>query len=322
MRKTARLALLAAACMAFGSTSGTAGVRPAPPYLIPGSFTEERQPDGNSIIFEDEAGLVVIDTGRHLDHQDKILAFARTRGKPIRAIVNTHWHLDHSGGNAEIRAVHPHAVLYASNAVEGALESFLARGLARGKARLADPGVSEQDKAETRLNVEAIEDRKNLLPDIPVVGPAEIVVGDRKLQLRLASHAASAGDVWIFDPATSTLVAGDLVVVPAPFFDTACPPGWSRALADISAVPFETLIPGHGLPMSRSTFEIYRRAFDRLVGCAASDAARQACIDGWLRDAERLLSSEQDRKDAQMLLDYYIEEIMRSPAKKAELCGA
>ena len=74
--------------------------------------------------------------------------------------------------------------------------------------------------------------------------------------------------------------------------------------------------------MSGAAFALYRRAFDRLVGCAASDAAKQACIDGWLRDAEQFLADEQDRADAQMLLDYYIDEIMRSPAKKAELCGS
>jgi glyoxylase-like metal-dependent hydrolase (beta-lactamase superfamily II) len=97
-RMVALVALPIAGCAA-------AKAPPAPPHLIPGYYGPARQPDGNTIVFEGADGLVVVDTGRYPDHQAKILAYARERGKPVTAIVNTHWHLDHSGGNAEIRAV-------------------------------------------------------------------------------------------------------------------------------------------------------------------------------------------------------------------------
>ena len=316
-----KLALLAIAVAAIVGQAPAQAVQPDPPHLIRGSFTAERQPDGNTVVFEDADALIVVDTGRHLDHQAKILDFAEARGKPIRIIVNTHWHLDHSGGNAEVRAAHPGALLYTSQATAGALEGFLARGLARGRARLEDPALSEAERAETRLGVEAIEDRANLLPDVVVSGPMELQSSTRRLQLRLAEHAATEGDVWIYDPATRTLIAGDLVVLPAPFFDTACADGWSEALAEIAEVPFVTLIPGHGEPMSRSDFGRYRKAFDRLLDCAAGDAAKKECVEGWQRDAGAFLITEQDRKDAAMLLDYYVDEILRSEAKKGENCG-
>jgi glyoxylase-like metal-dependent hydrolase (beta-lactamase superfamily II) len=293
----------------------------APIKIIPGYFGEARAPDGNTIVFEGRNGLVVVDTGRHLDHQEKILAYARERGKPIAAIVNTHWHLDHSGGNAEIRAVHPNARLHASNAVAGALEGFLARSLERARARLADPKVPEAQKAEVRLGIAAMEDRRNLLPDVPVTGPASLDPGGRLLELRLAGPAATEGDVWIYDPATRTAVVGDLVVIPAPFFDTGCAQGWKAALAEIAKVPFTTLIPGHGPAMTRSQFASYRRAFDRLADCADGSSAKEACVEGWLSDAAEFLPTEQDRKGARELLDYYLGEILRSPEKKAELCG-
>ena len=68
-------------------------------HLQPGGFEPGRGPDGNTIIFDGPQGLVVVDTGRHSWHSDAILAYARERGRPIAAIVNTHWHLDHSSGN-------------------------------------------------------------------------------------------------------------------------------------------------------------------------------------------------------------------------------
>src|SRR3954464_6965161 len=99
------------------------GASPAPErgwHLVPGTFEPGRQPDGNSIFLDAPDGLILVDTGRHPAHQQKLLAYARERGRPIAAIVNTHWHLDHNGGNAEIRAAFPRARLYASNAVDGA----------------------------------------------------------------------------------------------------------------------------------------------------------------------------------------------------------
>jgi glyoxylase-like metal-dependent hydrolase (beta-lactamase superfamily II) len=156
---------------------------------------------------------------------------------------------------------------------------------------------------------------------VPVTGPTTLALGKRKLELRLAPRAATEGDIWIYDPATRTLVAGDLVVIPAPFFDTACADGWRRALDEIARVPFATLIPGHGARMGRADFELYRTAYGKLVDCAQGKAAKSVCIEGWLSDAAKFLPAEQDRTEARELLDYYLDNILRSPAKTKEFCG-
>src|SRR3954454_10285191 len=94
---------------------------PAPPVareiardtlLLPGAILPNRGPDGNTVIFVAPDGLVVVDTGRHTWHSDGILAVARERKLPVGAIVNTHWHLDHSSGNGRIKAVFPAAMVY------------------------------------------------------------------------------------------------------------------------------------------------------------------------------------------------------------------
>ena len=40
--------------------------------------------------------------------------------------------------------------------------------------------------------------------------------------------------------------------LPAPFLDTACPSGWQKALGELAAVDFQTLVPGHGAPCRAS----------------------------------------------------------------------
>src|SRR5687768_55619 len=118
--------------------------------LIPGTFEEGKQPDGNAVILDAPDGLIVIDTGRHKPIQDRILAAAKARGKPIAAIVNSHWHLDHTGGNQELRAVYPNARIVTSNAVAGALAGFLADSRKGAEEYLASGKAPAEQAAEIR----------------------------------------------------------------------------------------------------------------------------------------------------------------------------
>src|SRR4051794_32125464 len=132
---TERALTVIAVLAACGGSQPAAPVRPAyvaEPTVIAGAFPTDRGPDGNSIILRAPRGLIVVDTGRHPAHTDQLVAFARRAGAPIAAIVNTHWHLDHSGGNARIRAAYPGAELIATRAVEGALVGFFPKGRAQG----------------------------------------------------------------------------------------------------------------------------------------------------------------------------------------------
>jgi len=289
--------------------------------FIEGKVPQDAQPDGNSILIEGPAEMLVIDTGRHPEHTDKIIAAAKARNKPITAIVNTHWHLDHATGNARIRAAYPGAKLYASTAVEGALQGFLTRNLDQAKATLADPAAPESRKADVRLYLDAINDPANLIPDQPVNGPMTIRLGERELRLHLARFAATEGDVWIEDPASKDVFAGDLVVVPLPFFDTGCAEGWRSALAEIDKVEFKTLVPGHGLPMDHATFSRYRQAFNAYTACAKSDQPTSSCVATWLQQGQPFAAAHPDPKYVQAALTYYVDQVLRAPAKRAALCG-
>src|SRR4051812_20421758 len=94
--------------------------------LIPGKFAAGTQPDGNTVVFTTTDGLVVFDTGRHPEHTQQIVDFANAAKKPVVAIVNSHWHLDHVGGNVLLRAKYPGVRVYASSAIEDAMHGFLA----------------------------------------------------------------------------------------------------------------------------------------------------------------------------------------------------
>ncbi len=313
-------------CCALALGCGTAAAAAAPIPVAPGidviagTFVPQRQPDGNSVIFRGPDGLVVLDTGRHAEHTQQIIDFAAAARLPIKAIINSHWHLDHIGGNSRIRAAFPDVRIYASGAIEGAVHGFLAdyRKDLEGALQKApnDPGAPGW-----RDELTLIAAAPQSYPTDPITRTEARTIAGRRLILHLETNTVTAADVWVFDPATRVLAAGDLVTLPVPFLDTACPQRWKSALDTLGGVRFKTLVPGHGPPMRRADFETYRHAYGNLLACAASTRTKSECGDGWIRDAGPLLGST-DRAFVQSLLGYYLDSSLRGdPAGIAKLCG-
>lgn len=309
------LAALSLATVAGAATEVAPGVD-----LIPGHFVPNAQPDGNTVVFRGPKGLIVVDTGRHPEHTQAIVDFAKAQHAPVVAIINTHWHLDHIGGNPFLRREFPGVRVYASGALADAQKGFLAKYRAQLEEMIAKTADAEEQRP-WRAELAIIDAGPALAPDEIVTKSGKRSIGGRALLLHLESHAVTAGDVWVFDPATRVLASGDLVTVPAPFLDTACPDRWKTALDHLAATDFEILVPGHGAPMHRKEFEAYRTAYDNLLSCSASAKVKKECIDGWMTDAGSLIASE-DPRFVRSLVDYYIDNSLRGdPAVEARLCG-
>jgi glyoxylase-like metal-dependent hydrolase (beta-lactamase superfamily II) len=278
-------------------------------FLLPGAMLPDRGPDGNTVLLSGPGGLVVVDTGRHAWHSDAILVFARDRRLAITTIVNTHWHLDHSSGNVRLKAAHPAAKVYTTRAVDAAIApgGFLARNLDAAKARPADPKDPPVRAEETAIFIATMAQAESLKADVPVERSGDQVLAGRPLGLRVTAGAVTAADVWIYDAATKVAVLGDLVTLPAPFFETACPARWQAALDEVWATPFDLAVPGHGATMTRAQFDAYRRAFRAFRGCVGGDAAAADCAAGWTRDVGEFLASDADRAQATRYAAYYVE---------------
>ena len=313
---------LLAVAFAFVAASCSAA-EPAKPgwHRIPGRVPLDwRGPDGNTVVLEGKSGLIVFDTGRHPEHARAILDYATQRRRPVAAIVNSHWHLDHTTGNLDLRQVYPQAPVYATTAVEGALVGFLGRGRANADRALADPSTSEGQKAQILRGRHRIDHPDTLRPTRPVPQSAQMEIAGRELDVHVAPFAATEADLWIYDRKDKLAIAGDLVVDIVPFMDTACPDGWLKALDEIERTPFTTLIPGHGPVMSRDDFRAWKRAFADFVECGRSDTDKAQCVAGWERGAARFIP-ESHRQYVREAADYYITTRLRSsPEEQQRYC--
>ena len=288
-------------------------------WLIPGGIPPNREPDGNTVVFAAPQGLIVMDTGRHIWHRTAILGFAKARGKPIAAIVNSHWHLDHVSGNPDLRAAYPGLKVYASNAIDAALTGFLAKSAADAKPYLDSGKLPPQTAEDVRGDLATFENGQALRPDIVIAASARRTIAGKTLQVNLAPDAATAGDVWVYDSATRVAAVGDLVTLPAPFLDTACPAGWSAALTRIARTPFRTLVPGHGMPMTRLQFGVYRKAFEALIACSASPRDAGECAADWSKSVEALPGAGPPGQAVSMTT-YYVKDVLRAHGGKSAEC--
>ena len=220
-----------------------------------------------------------------------------------------------------LRRLFPGLRVYASTAIESAQTGFLASYRTYLEGAVAKAAGDPEKEKPLRAELALIDAGAALVPDQPVTKAGPVTIAGRKLELGVQPPAVTAADVWVYDPATRVILSGDLVTLPTPLFDTACPAGWKAALDGLASVPFETLVPGHGPVLTRDQFETYRRAFGNLLACAASPKAKGECLDGWLADAGPLVPAE-EQKMARAPLDYYLDTSLRppDPTKAADLC--
>jgi glyoxylase-like metal-dependent hydrolase (beta-lactamase superfamily II) len=301
----------------------------APAEVVPGSFLIRavpmpgRGPDGNTIIIDGKDGLIVVDTGRHKSQTDAILAFARDRKRPIVAIVNTHWHLDHASGNGRLKAEYPEAKVYTTTAVDGVLApgGFLARNLEDAKKMLAST-TDPVRRDEIEIFIATMDARQELRPEVPFTKSQSMSLAGRPLDVHVTDKAVSDADVWLYDKATRLAVIGDLVTVPVPYFETACPDRWKASLDDVWATPFETAIPGHGRPMNRAQFDSYRQSFGAFVSCVKATSAPTDCSKVWVDGISGLIGDDPKRREAVAANAEYYVGYLRNTGGKAPDCKA
>lgn len=314
--------LVVASALASPMALGSAATSLAPDVSwLRGDFDVHGRPDGNSVLIRGKDGMIVFDTGRHAAHAEQLLAAAKADALPITSVFNSHWHLDHVSGNGALRAAFPQLQVWSSAAIHQApAQEFLARGRERMRAaNLKESDAAAREERERELA--RSEATAKLRIDHVVDATREVVIEGRRMLIGYSAHAATGGDLWLLDRASGVLASGDLVTLPAPFLDTACPAGFRAALEQVSALDFRLLVPGHGAPMRRRDFKRYLHAVNGLFDCAATNAEASVCAAAWQADVAPLMSAG-ERENVVPYAEYYVAERLRAdPATLAADCA-
>jgi glyoxylase-like metal-dependent hydrolase (beta-lactamase superfamily II) len=179
---------------------------------------------------------------------------------PVRWVVTTHHHTDHSVG----------ASVFAEAGAE-----VLAHADAADRMREEHPGLLAERRS--RSDVAALfADAVPAAPTRRVTGPLELRVGGVRIVVRPCGPAHTPGDLRLDLPELGIVVTGDLVSNGYhPNLENADVGGWRRGLEELLDSGATTFVPGHGAPGGREIVAAQLAWFD-----AAEEEVRSAVAEG------------------------------------------
>jgi glyoxylase-like metal-dependent hydrolase (beta-lactamase superfamily II) len=178
-----------------------------------------------------EDGVLVIDT-RSTEREAAELRdeLAVLTQKPVRWVVNTHWHWDHSYGNA----VFEHAEIWGHELCQIALETHGEEMKAAAKKWLPEASHEEID-------------RVRIVPPTRVFSERATIAIGRSVDLSYHGFAHTDNDIIVTVSDGGVAYFGDLIEEGAPpNFGDSHPVAWPLTLRLASETLPPTIVPGHG----------------------------------------------------------------------------
>jgi cyclase len=261
----------------------------------------------NSAIVVGDESVLVVDSGATPSGARALVQAVRTvSDRPIRYLVDTHFHFDHAFGNAAFGAETVIVGHEATRALLGpeALRGRTYRGfvdpLPSRIERLRAQAVAEPSAEKRRdlaAQAEALEAYVKELATLTLVPPkltfserASVDLGHREVQLLFLGRGHTAGDVVVFLPRERILCSGDFFNGYIGYMGDAYVDEWADSLDHLAQLDFETVIPGHGAPFTGKARialvqaclrDLWRQVVDlRRAGVAADEAAPRVDLRG------------------------------------------
>jgi len=185
---------------------------------------------GNTTALITNAGVILVDDKFEVDFANIVAEVKKLTPQPIKYVINTHHHGDHSGSNAKMAALGAQIV-----ASEQALENMV---------DAKQPGQ----------------------PAITFDGSAQLHLGGKEVRMYHYGRAHTNGDIVVLFPAQRTLAAGDMFTygdATPELIDYAgggSAKEWTSTLDGALRLDFDTVVPGHGNVTNKTEMRKFRES--------------------------------------------------------------
>jgi glyoxylase-like metal-dependent hydrolase (beta-lactamase superfamily II) len=239
----------------------------------------------NAAIFVRSKDVVVVDAHSKPSAAASLIAQIKREvtGKPVRYVVNTHFHWDHTQGNHAYREANEKVDFIASETTKQLLADL---GVARLKETMeearknlddlrerAGHATSAAEKAFCADQIRQLEgylaEMKDWAPELPTITFDKTHVLEDPLfdlHLEFHGHAHTAGDVFVLCPQQRALATGDASHCWFPNIADGFPRSWPRTIDDVGKGDFQYVLGGHGpLQSDRTVMMSQRNYIEELV---------------------------------------------------------
>jgi glyoxylase-like metal-dependent hydrolase (beta-lactamase superfamily II) len=219
---------------------------------------------GNGAVIVNDDDVTVVD-----DHVSPAAAHVllqeikQLTNKPVRRVINTHFHFDHAHGNQVfgpgvdiIGHEYTRYMLTDNRAVSMPLFQNYLKGLPDAIADLRARADAEKDPAaRAKLRAELVSAENNLAsqrelkpvpPNITLKDQLTLFSGSREIQVRFLGRAHTAGDVVVFLPREKVVITGDFLTAALSNMSDGYVDEWVDTLENLKKLDFEVVLPGHG----------------------------------------------------------------------------
>lgn len=183
---------------------------------------------GNTTVLVTNQGLILVDNKFEIDFDNLMAQIRKISTQPIRYVINTHYHQDHSGGNPKMQAQNVQVV------------------------------------ASERARRKMVETNQPGTPNVTFENSVRLYLGGKRVDVYHFGRAHTDGDVVAYFPDHRVIAMGDMFTIGDGLPALVDYPGggstreWPHSLEGAIALDFDTAIPGHGKPGTKADLVKYR----------------------------------------------------------------
>jgi glyoxylase-like metal-dependent hydrolase (beta-lactamase superfamily II) len=189
---------------------------------------------GNTTVMVTSEGVVLVDDKFDIDHANILAQLKTFTNQPIKYVINTHHHGDHSGSNARMQA------------------------------------LGAQVVASSQARQHMVDGDQPGLPTVTFDGHASLFLGGKRVDLYHFGRAHTSGDTVVLFPAQRVLAAGDMFTVGNDTPQLVDYPGggsakdWPSTVDRVLQLEFDSVVPGHGTVVDKAVMRTFRNTAERL----------------------------------------------------------
>ena len=192
-------------------------------YVIHNDFVP-----GNTTALITNEGVVLVDDKFEIDSANILAELKKVTNQPVKYVINTHFHGDHSGGNAKLQAL---------------------------SAQVIASEAARQKMVETKMPG---------LPNVTLENRLRLYVGGKRVEVHYFGRSHTNGDVVVLFPDHRVLAMGDMFTFgdATPQLVDYAGGGsaieWTKTVEGALGLDFDTVVPGHGVVTTKQEVRKFR----------------------------------------------------------------